>query len=51
VLAELKSVLKEDAGLEFSISKTPILPKVITQKSIFDLVYDFIVFPRLLPRR
>jgi hypothetical protein len=29
VLAEIKRVLKEDAGLELNISKTDILPKVI----------------------
>jgi hypothetical protein len=37
VLAELKRVLKEDAGLELNISKTDILPKDITQQDIFDL--------------
>jgi hypothetical protein len=31
VLAELKRVLKEDAGLELHISKAAILPKAITQ--------------------
>ncbi len=48
VLPELKSVLKQDAGLELNISKTVILPKVITQKTIFDVVHDFInVTPQL----
>jgi hypothetical protein len=35
VLVELKRVLKEDAGLELNISKTDILPKAITQQTIF----------------
>jgi hypothetical protein len=38
VIAELKRVLKQDAGLELNISKTVILPKFITQKTIFDVV-------------
>jgi len=42
VLAELKRVLKEDAGLELNISKTAILPKDITQKAIFDVAHGFI---------
>jgi hypothetical protein len=36
------SVRKEDAGLEFNISKTAILPKDIIQKTIFDVVHGFI---------
>ena len=32
VLAELKRVLKEDAGLELNISKTAILSKAITRR-------------------
>ena len=48
MLAELKHVLKEDAGLELNISKTVILPKVITQEAIFDVDHDFInVTPEL----
>jgi hypothetical protein len=42
VLAELKRVLKEDAGLELNISKTAILPKAITQQAIFDVAHGFI---------
>ncbi len=42
VLAELKRLLKEDAGLELNISKTAILPKAITQQSIFDAAHGFI---------
>jgi hypothetical protein len=34
VLAELKRVLKEDAGLELNVSKTSILPKGITQQRL-----------------
>ncbi len=37
VLAELKSVLKEDAGLELNVSKTSILPKDTTQEAAFDM--------------
>jgi hypothetical protein len=42
VLPEIKRVLKEDEGLALNISKTVILPKVITQEDIFDVVYGFI---------
>jgi hypothetical protein len=42
VLAELKRVLKEDAGLELNISKTANLPKAITQQAIFDVAHGFI---------
>ena len=42
MLAELKRVLKEDAGLELNISKTVILPKAITQQTIFDVAHGFI---------
>jgi hypothetical protein len=31
VLTELKSVLKEDAGLDLNVSKTSVLPKGVTQ--------------------
>jgi hypothetical protein len=42
VLADLKRVLKEDAGLELNISKTAILPKSITQQGIFDVAHVLI---------
>ena len=42
VLAELKRVLKEDAGLELNVSKTSILPKGTTQKTVFDVAHSFI---------
>jgi hypothetical protein len=42
VLAELKRVLKEDAGLELNISKTAVLSKAITQQALFDVAYAFI---------
>ncbi len=42
VLAEFKRVLKEDTGLDLNISKTVILPKDITQESIFDVAHGFI---------
>ena len=48
MLAELKRVLKEDAGLELNISKTDILPKTITKQVIFDVDHGFIqVTPQL----
>ena len=42
VLAELKRVLKEDAGLELNVSKTSILPKGITQQVVFDVTHIII---------
>jgi hypothetical protein len=42
VLAELKRVLEEDAGLDLYISKTAILPKATTQQAIFDVAHGFI---------
>jgi hypothetical protein len=42
VLAELKRVLKEDAGLELNITKTSILPKDTTQQVVFDVTRSFI---------
>jgi hypothetical protein len=42
VLAELKRVLKEDAGLERNVSKTSILPKGTTQQAVFDLTHSII---------
>jgi hypothetical protein len=45
---ELKRVLKEDAGLELNVSKTSILPKGITQKSVFDVTNSILpVIPSL----
>ena len=42
VLSDLKRVLKEDGGLELNVSKTSILPKDITQQSVFDVTHNFI---------
>ncbi len=42
MLVEIRHVLKEDASLDLSISKTVILPKVFTQQSIFDVAHVFI---------
>ncbi len=42
MLAELKRVLKEDAGLELNISKTAVLSKTITQRALFDVTHAFI---------
>ncbi len=42
VLTELKSVLKEDSGLELNISKTAVLSKDITQQTLFDVTHVFI---------
>ena len=42
MLAELKRVLKEDAGLELNISKTTVLSKAITQQALFDVAHAFI---------
>jgi hypothetical protein len=42
VLAELKHVLKEDAGLDLNISKTSVLPKGVTQQAAFDVAHSFI---------
>ncbi len=41
-LVELKRVLKEDAGLEFNVSKTSILPKGTTQQTVFDVAHIII---------
>ncbi len=40
VLAELKRVLKEDAGLELNVSKTSVLPKGVTQQAAFDAAFE-----------
>ena len=42
VLAELKRVLKEDAGLELNVSKTSVLPKGVTQQAAFDAAHSII---------
>jgi len=42
VLAELKRVLKEDAGQELNIAKTSILPKKTTQQAVFDVAHSII---------
>jgi hypothetical protein len=42
VLAELKHVLKEDAGLDLNISKTSVLPKGVTQQAAFDVAHGII---------
>ena len=42
VLAELKAVFKEDAGLELNVSKTSILPKGVTQQVAFDVAQSVI---------
>ena len=42
VLAELKRFLKEDAGLELSISKTAVLPKAVSQQAAFDAAHNII---------
>ena len=42
VLAELKSVLKQDAGLELNVSKTSCLPKGVSQQAAFDAAHNII---------
>ena len=42
VLAELKRVLKEDAGLELNVSKTSMLPKGSTQQAVLDVAHSII---------
>ena len=43
VLAELKAVFKEDAGLELNLGKTAILPaKGVTQQAAFDVAHSII---------
>ena len=37
VLAELKAVFKEDAGLELNVPKTSILPKGVIAQAVFDM--------------
>ena len=42
VLAELKHVLKQDAGLELNVSETSILPKGVTAQAAFDVAQNII---------
>ena len=42
VLAELKRVLKEDAGLELDVGKTSVLPKGVSQQAAFDVARNII---------
>ena len=42
VLAELKRVLKMDAGLDLNVSKTSVLPKGVTQQAAFDATHNII---------
>jgi hypothetical protein len=43
VLAELKAVFKEDAGLELNVAKTAILPvHGVTQQAAFDVAHSII---------
>ena len=40
VLAELKQIFKEDAGLELNIHKTSVLPKGVSQQAAFDVAQN-----------
>ena len=42
VLAEMKRFLKEDDGLQLNITKTTVLPKGVSQQSVFDVVHGII---------
>jgi hypothetical protein len=42
VLAELRHVLKQDAGLELNVTKTSVLPKGVTQQAAFDAAQNII---------
>ncbi len=42
VLAELKRVLKQDAGLQLNVSKTSMLRKGSTQQAVLDVAHSFI---------
>jgi hypothetical protein len=44
VLAELKRVLKEDAGMELNVSKTSILPLGTIQQTAFDVAHSIMAF-------
>jgi hypothetical protein len=37
VLTDLKAVFKTDAGLDLNVSKTSILPKGVTVRTVFDM--------------
>ena len=37
VLTNLKCVLKEDDGLDLHVVKTSVLPKVVSQQTVFDV--------------
>ena len=49
VLAELKHVLKQDAGLELNFSKISILPKGVTNQAAFDVAQSIIQATPMLP--
>jgi hypothetical protein len=51
VLAELKAVFREDAGMELNVSKTVILPpKGITHQAAFDAAHNILTTsPALTP--
>ena len=42
VLAELKRVLKQDAGLQLNVSKTSMLRKGSTQQAVLHVAHSFI---------
>ncbi len=42
MLAELKRVLKEDAGLQLNVSETTVLPTGVTQQAAFDAAHGII---------
>ena len=42
VLVEMKRVLKEDDGLELNVIKTSVLPKGVSQETIFDVAQNII---------
>ena len=41
-MAELKRVLKEDAGLKLNVNKTSVLPKGVSQQAAFDVAQKII---------
>jgi hypothetical protein len=49
VLAELKHVLKEDAGLELAVSKTSVLQKGVPQQAAFEAAQTIINASPTLP--
>ena len=42
VLVELKRVLKEDVVLELNVNKTTVLPKGVSQQTVFDVTHGII---------